>query len=200
MKEEIIRLLLLTGRPGMDKLIKWMEQNGFFTAPCSTQHHLCKEGGLAEHSMNVYETAKTLFSTLRMVPAELEYESIILVSLLHDIGKCGQFGKPYYIENWVKEGRATKSNPEPQLVRSTKKPFLSNAELYNVPHEIRSLSIIDRFVDLTEDEQFAILYHNGLYGSLKYELQGNETPLYLILHTADMWCSRIIENEKEVEE
>jgi hypothetical protein len=50
MKEEIIRLLQLTGRAGIDKLIEWMDQNGFFTSPCSGGHHLAKDEGLVEHS------------------------------------------------------------------------------------------------------------------------------------------------------
>ena len=48
-------------------------------------------------------------------------------------------------------------------------------------------------MDLTEDETWAILHHNGMYGDLKYTLQGKETPLYLIIHFADMWASRVIE-------
>lgn len=193
MKEQIIELLKSTNRPGMDLLIDWMEQNGYFTAPCSSQYHLSTDGGLAEHSLNVYKLVKEMSCVFQSSSYTLP--NLIIVSLLHDIGKTGQFGKPYYIENWVKEGRATKANPEPQLVRSEKKPFLTNSDLYNVPHEIRSLSIIDRYIDLTEDEQFAILYHNGLYGPLKYEIQGKETPLYLLLHFADLWCSRVIEKE-----
>ena len=62
---------------------------------------------------------------------------------------------------------------------------------------MRSVAIASMFIDLTEEEQFAILYHNGLYGDFKYEIQGNETPLYLILHFADMWAARIIEEKKE---
>ena len=68
-----------------------------------------------------------------------------------------------------------------------------------MPHEIRSLSIIDRHIDLTEKEQFAILYHNGMYGDLKYQLSGKETPLYMLLHFADMWCSRVTEVEEQPE-
>ena len=36
-KEKIKELLLSTGRKGMDKLIEHMENEGFFTAPCSTR-------------------------------------------------------------------------------------------------------------------------------------------------------------------
>ena len=125
---------------------------------------------------------------------EVSFDSIIICGLLHDIGKCGQFGKPYYVENYLSK-RDKEGNP----VRSEAKPYITNAELFNVPHEVRAISIISRYIDLTEEEQFAILYHNGMYGDLKYQLSGKETPLYMLLHFADMWASRVIETNKEVE-
>ena len=194
-KELIENLLRDTKRDGVENLISWMNENGFFTAPCSTQHHLCKECGLAEHSYNVFEIMYSLAKTLCGEKKKNEIkDSIIICTLLHDIGKCGQFGKPYYVENYL-----SKTDKEGNPVRSTAKPYITNAELLNVPHEIRSLSIIDRFIDLTEEEQFAILYHNGLYGDLKYQISGKETPMYLLLHFADMWASRVEEVEKKPE-
>ena len=41
-------------RPGAEKLLDWLDRNGFFTAPASTKHHLAIPGGLALHSLNVY--------------------------------------------------------------------------------------------------------------------------------------------------
>ena len=64
-----------------------------------------------------------------------------------------------------------------------------------MPHEIRSVAIATMYIDLTEEEQHASLYHNGLYGPLKYEIQGSETPLYMIIHFADLWASRVVEGK-----
>ena len=52
-RKEIVGLLVGTGRENMDKLINYMDENGFFTSPCSGSYHLAYEGGLAEHSLNV---------------------------------------------------------------------------------------------------------------------------------------------------
>jgi 23S rRNA maturation-related 3'-5' exoribonuclease YhaM len=198
MKDKIIELLMSTQRPGMDKLIEWMENNGFFAAPCSGQFHLSKDGGLAEHSLNVYNTMIGLSTVL---PDEsIGFSNIAIVSLLHDLGKTGQYGKANYIVNMVKDGRPTKEFPEQRYKQSESKPFITNTELLSVDHEIRSIQIASKFIDLTEEESFAILYHNGMYGNLKYALSGKETPLYLLLHFADMWCSRVTELEKESEE
>lgn len=194
-KDRIEALLLATGRDGMEKLLKHMEEIGFYTAPCSTQYHLAREGGLAQHSMNVLDQAYKIALTLLSEDEYLKMErSIIICSLLHDLGKCGQFEKPNYVPNY-KKGRATKANPNPEPIRSEDKPYKSNPDLMYVDHEIRSIQIASQFIRLTEDENWAILMHNGLYGSFKYQIQGKETPLYMIIHTADMWASRVVEVE-----
>ena len=193
-KEKIKELLLSTNREGMDKLIEHMENEGFFAAPCSTRFHLAEEGGLAEHSFNVYENALKIANGLGY-PISSFRNSIVIVSLLHDLGKMGQFGKANYVPNMLK-GRATKANPDPELKQSEAQPYKSNPELLYVDHEVRSVAIASKFIDLTEEEQLAILWHNGLYGPFKYEIQGKETPLYMILHFADLWSSRVTEEEE----
>ncbi len=59
-KERYIELLRSTGRQGIEEVINYLEKSGFFTAPASTKHHLSFEGGLMEHSMNVYDMAMAL--------------------------------------------------------------------------------------------------------------------------------------------
>lgn len=182
-RQFVIGNLEATKREGMEDLIAYMDEIGFFHAPCSGGYHLACEFGLVQHTVNVMRTAEKL--GLALYGAE-EYnkihDSVMIASALHDLGKCGQFGKPLYVPNVLSGGKT-----------SDKKPYKQNTDLLNVPHEIRSVAIATMFIDLTEDEQFAILYHNGLYGPLKYEIQGKETPLYMLIHFADMWASRVIE-------
>lgn len=196
MKKKIRDILSGTERAGIESLLDYMDQNGFYDSPCSTQHHLAKEGGLAEHSLNVYEIACKLSDTLY---PDVRKDSLAIATLLHDVGKMGQFGKANYIPNMLK-GRATKANPNPEPYQSESKPYKSNPELLYIDHEVRALSIISRFIDLTEEEQQAVLWHNGLYGPFKYEIQGKETPLYMLLHWADMWAARVIEKGEEESE
>lgn len=194
-KDKIKELLLSTRREGMNDLIEVMDNEGFFDAPCSGQYHLAKEGGLAEHSLNVYETMRIMAEVLYDNLTYNDLDELIIVSILHDLGKMGQFGKPNYTENMIKDGRPTKEEPDQKYKQSESKPYITNPDLLNVPHEIRSIAIASKYINLTEQEQFAILYHNGLYGDLKYQISGKETPLYLLLHFADMWCSRVVEVE-----
>lgn len=195
-RQKIESLLQLSGREGMNDLLETMEEMGFYESPCSTQYHLAHAGGLAEHSLNVYEIMKSLAELLY---PELPYSSVIICSLLHDLGKAGQFGKPGYVPNYTK-GRATKANPNPEPVRSAAKPYVSNPDLLCLDHEVRSIQIAGRYIELTEEENWAILMHNGMYGTYKYQIQGKETPLYLLLHMADLWASRVVEKEESADE
>lgn len=194
--KHIISRLEETGREGIGDLIVYMKINGFFSSPCSAAHHLAKPGGLAEHSYNVFCIMSNLSYMLHKsnIPAGEIDDTIAITAILHDLGKMGQFNKPGYVPNMLK-GRATKANPDPQPYQSDKKPYVVNPDLLYVDHEVRSITIASKFIDLTEEEQQAILWHNGLYGSFKYEIQGKETPLYMLLHFADMWASRVIEAE-----
>ena len=56
-KEEFIKIYTENiKRPGSDKLLEYLKSNSsdFFTAPSSTRYHGSYEGGLVEHSLNVY--------------------------------------------------------------------------------------------------------------------------------------------------
>lgn len=184
-KEKIIDALSKVDCYGILGLIDEMDKGGFFTAPCSGQFHLSKEGGLAEHSLNVMNL---MFRLDHDLDAGIPERSIVLCGLLHDLGKMGDYGKPNYTPNILKSGK-----------QSDSKPFETNKDLLYIDHAIRSVVIAERYIKLTEEEEHAIIYHNGKYTHLGYDLK--ETPLMLILHFADMWASRVveIENEKEGE-
>lgn len=182
MNIKIIELLRSVNRPGMEGLINYMNQNGFFEAPCSTRYHLAQKGGLAEHTVNVCEAALRIAETFGYGHMR---NSIVVAAVLHDLGKMGQYGKQEYIVNYNSNGMQNQTTP-----------YEKNHELLPMEHEVRSVAIASRFIELTEEEQQAILWHNGLYGAFKYGIQGKETPLYMIIHFADMWCSRVIEIKK----
>lgn len=181
--EAIIELLRSVAEPDekeyMEELIICMKDGGFFEAPCSGANHLAVHGGLARHSLNVLTIMQKLNLLLE---GRATYKDIILCSLLHDLGKMGDHGKPNYVPNFLKSGAI-----------STAKPYCTTEELPYMDHEVRSLMIAERYITFTAEQEQAILYHNGLYGSFKYQIPGKETPLYLLLHFADMWASHVTE-------
>lgn len=181
--------LLSTKREGMEDLLQYLAEIGFITAPASTQFHGAYEGALLEHSLNVLHAAEKL-AVAWLGGAEYNkiQNSIIICALLHDVGKCGQFGKPLYVPNILKSGELSKT-----------KPYETNKDLMTLPHEIVSVIEVTKFIDLTEEEQRAIAWHNGLYGAFKYDIQGKENILYMIIHFADMWASRVMESKEKEE-
>lgn len=180
-EEQIKNVLLKTGREGMDGLVEYMSEMGFFTAPASGGNHLCEPGGLAQHSWNVYTTAMSIAGILKFDTDMVN--SVTIAALLHDLGKCGDYDKQMYIPNMLKSGKL-----------STAKPYKRNPDLLPIDHATRSIKLASLFIDLTEEEEFAIRYHDGLYETANYGVKGHETPLYMILHFADLWSSRAIEH------
>ena len=126
------------------------------------------------------------YALLGKVKYEEIRDSVIIAAALHDLGKCGDFGKQMYVPNILKSGKASEA-----------KPFKRNPALLPLDHATRSIKLATLFIDLTEEEEFAIRYHDGLYESANYAVKGNETPLYLILHYADLWSSRVTEGSTD---
>ena len=182
-KNYVINRLRETERPGMEDLIAYMEEIGFFEAPCSGGNHLACQFGLVHHSRNVMMAAENIGYALlgKTKYAEIR-DSVTIAAALHDLGKCGDYGKQMYVPNILKSGKASEA-----------KPFKRNPALLPLDHATRSIKLATLFIDLTEDEEFAIRYHDGLYESANYGVKGHETPLYLILHYADLWSSRVTE-------
>ena len=59
--EELMRAV--ADRPGFDRLMNYIRKSDFETAPASTRFHLSCEGGLLQHSLNVYAA---LFGRLQL--------------------------------------------------------------------------------------------------------------------------------------
>lgn len=181
--------LMKTEREGMEDFLDFVQSIGFLDAPCSGGNHLAKKGGLLEHSVNVLKYAEKIGVAL-LGGAEYNkiQDSVVIAALLHDLGKCGDYGKSMYVDNILKSGKPSEA-----------KPFKRNPDLLAVPHAVRSIKLATLFIDLTEDEEWAILCHDGLYDFMKYDLKGKETWLQLIIHWADMWASHIIEGGSDKE-
>lgn len=96
-KEQFTTLLRSTQRDGVEDAIEELERLGFFEAPASTRFHLCNEGGLVEHSLNVCDIALSLREVMIAKDDSLREllpkDSVILASLLHDVCKADIYKK-----------------------------------------------------------------------------------------------------------
>lgn len=186
--------LLSTERDGMEDLLDYLKDLGFYEAPASSGNHLCKEGGLLEHTVNVMQLAEKIgVAMLGGAAYNKIHDSVIIAAGLHDLGKCGREGSTYYVENMIQDGRPTKKEPEQKYKRSESKPFKISTDLCHIDHPLRSVELAARYIDLTEEEEHAIFYHDGAYGSLAYDLKGHEQPLQVIVHFADFWSAQFVE-------
>lgn len=184
--------LMKTKREGIEDLLQYLEDIGFKEVPASGGNHSNQVGGLLQHSLNVLQVAEKISVALiggKNMTDEIR-NAVVISSLLHDIGKCGDFDKKMYVENILKSGK-----------QSEAKPWKRNPELSAVPHAVRSVKLATLFIDLTEDEEWAILTHDGMYDYARTFLQGHESQLFMILHWSDLWASRVMEggNKDEAE-
>ena len=143
-------------REGADKLLDFL-QNGsdFFTAPASTRYHGAHEGGLLEHSLNVYECLTDILARPRMKELyEIEYsdESIAIAALLHDICKVNFYKTSY-------------RNVKDETGKWVSAPYYTIEDTLPYGHGEKSVYIISGFMRLTRDEAFAIRYHMGFSGT-----------------------------------
>ena len=87
-------------REGADKLLEYLlsDASDFFTAPASSRFHCSYEGGLCDHSINVYECLDSYLKSDRVKDCfgfNYSDESIAIVSLLHDLCKVNIYKKGF---------------------------------------------------------------------------------------------------------
>lgn len=176
-------------RDGIDKLIDWLENNSdFFIAPASTKYHGNYEGGLLEHSLNVYDLL-TRSEMLSKIP-NISEESIAIVALFHDICKTNFYKKDY-------------RNVKNEMGVWERVPYYTIEDTLPFGHGEKSVYMLSAFIHLSREEAMAIRWHMGAFDdSVK---GGNSTlstafsmfPLAVELHIADTRATYFYENKKE---
>ena len=178
---------------GSDKLLEWLENSDFFTAPASTRFHLCREGGLVEHSVHVYERLKTLCDVeASTTPAfsEPSGETIAICGLLHDVCKANFYTVEY-------------RNRKNEAGQWEKYPYYAVKDQLPYGHGEKSVYIISGFMRLSREEAFAIRWHMGGFddsvkgGSYALNAAFEQFPLALLLHMADMQATYLDEKEEQ---
>lgn len=178
-------------RPGSDKLLEYLlsDRCDFFTAPASTRYHGAYEGGLCEHSMNVYNC---LCSYLERERVKDEYgldysdETIAIVALLHDICKVNLY-------------KTSKRNKKDENGKWIEVPYYEYNDTLPYGHGEKSVYIVSGFMRLTREEAMAIRWHMGFSGEENTNTIGKALemyPLALAAHIADMEATFYIEGKQ----
>ncbi len=176
-------------RDGADKLFEYLLASDFFTAPASARYHSSFEGGLAEHSINVYECLKSYLDTDRARAFGFSYsdESIAIVALLHDLCKIGVYKKGF---RNVKDDKGVWQRVD-TFEYDDKLPY---------GHGEKSVYIISGYMRLTREEAFAIRYHMG-YSSTEDPRNVSAAfemfPLAFALSTADSEATYFVEKSEK---
>ena len=89
MWKEYSELLLSTRRQGIKQLVEWLNNSDFKVAPASTRYHSAYEGGLLEHSLNVYYELIRQQDLIRLL--NIPQDTLIITALLHDICKVNYY-------------------------------------------------------------------------------------------------------------
>lgn len=179
-------------REGADKLLEYLlsASSDFFTAPASARYHSSYEGGLCEHSLNVFDCLVGYLESPHVrEDLKLSYsmESIAIVSLLHDLCKINVYKKGF--RNVKDESGAWKR--------------VDTFE-YDDPmpygHGEKSVYMISPFMKLTREEAFAIRYHMG-YSSTEDPRNVSAAfemfPLAFALSVADSEATYFIETDHQ---
>lgn len=200
MKEKFIQLFKThIKREGADKLLDWLCSTDFFTAPASTKFHNAKEGGLCEHSINMFNR---LVSILQQEYGEdwqekCSFESAAIIGLLHDVCK---------VDCFVVEKKNVKVYKENGSKFDTKGRFdWEEKEVYAVEdklpygHGEKSVYILSGFIKLTRNEAMSINWHMGAFD---YRVKGGSYalsdvfynyPIALLSHLADIQATYLDE-------
>ena len=185
-KQEFIKILRENvHRDGIAQLIDYLEnKSDFFTAPASTLFHGSYEGGLCEHSLNVYHALKSYYEARKDVYGlSFSEENMALTALLHDLCKIGCY-KPGFRN--VKD-EAGKWQQVPTYTFEDPMPY---------GHGEKSAYMISGFLRLTREEAFAIRYHMGFSGTEDARNVGaafEKYPLAFALSVADMEATYFME-------
>ncbi len=168
-------------REGSDKLLDYLiNKSDFFTAPASTRFHGAYDGGLAQHSLNVYNCFKAYLERDRvreLYNLNASDETIAVCALLHDICKVNVYTR----------GTRNVKNEETGQWEKVPTFFFDDGLPYG--HGEKSVYMITGFMRLTREEAFAIRYHMGFSGEENANNVGKAFemfPLAFALSTADM--------------
>lgn len=160
-------------RDGIDRLMDWLESTDFYTAPASARSHGAESCGLCAHSIGVYTALKAMQTT------ESD-ETISIVSLFHDLCKV----------NFYKMSMRNTKDDSGKWIKVPYHEYRQDDPL-PVGHGEKSVILLMKYIDLTDEEILAIRWHmGGYYTSNPGESQAigqalSKSHLVLKLQTAD---------------
>lgn len=195
-KEEFLELLRSTRRDGVEDVIGWLEESGFFTAPASATHHLNTEGGLLQHSLNTCKAALMVWEGMkRLEPGlgkEVDRNNVIVAALLHDVCKTDIYS------------RTVKKRKNAVGIWEDCEGYKVSYKNFPMGHGEKSVVfLLCNGLEMTDDEMLAIRWHMGAWGinmnsyedQRCYDTSRQLYPLVSIVQVADSLAAGIMERD-----
>lgn len=160
-------------RDGIDKLMAWLDTTDFYTAPSSARNHGAESGGLCAHSIEVFKYLKNFQEQ------DESDETLAIISLFHDLCKV----------LFYKQSMRNTKDGDGKWIQV---PYYEYDYNYlPLGHGEKSMYMLMKFINLTDEEALAIRWHMGGYyatnvgesQAISFALQ--QTKLVLKLQTAD---------------
>ncbi len=173
-------------RVGIEDLSKWLDESDFYSAPASIVYHNNYAGGLVDHSVNVLDVMCLLVDQLQMTEElglKEDLTTLRVCGLLHDVCKVGYYvidSEPatdpqikYMLDLCSKKG-VRPPNEEirtkghiTDVISALKEgrdlpeyvPHYKVKEALPMGHGEKSVYIIMKYMDLTDEEALAIRWH-----------------------------------------
>lgn len=184
-------------RDGLDKLLAYLDNTDFYTAPSSTAFHLNEDGGLCRHSLNVFDMLCRLYEQIALphvregegpFTEEIPMESLAISALFHDLCKIKLYHKT---QRWRKDDNGRWESYDGYEARD-EFPF---------GHGEKSCLMLSWYMRLRPEEMLAIRWHMGMYdmgenGSIlrrSFYAAAEKSLLVCLLQSADFLASKLVE-------
>jgi len=163
------------------RVLSFMVNSGFLTAPASTKYHGAYKGGLFDHSLAVVSSLVELTEAMNL--NWLNYRSPYVIGMFHDACK---------IESYIPSEKVDHFDEATQKWAHS---YAYNPNTLMPGHGDKSVIIMSQVMELTEEELLCIRWHMGAYDDKSnweyYDRAIRKYPNVLYTHTADMIASKI---------
>ena len=192
-------------RKGSEELLDFIRNTDFFYAPASTKYHLSRQGGLVKHSIDVFRRLTRCTIEEYQQSCQWSMESLAICGLLHDLCKINTYVptyknvKTYALEDLQTcDKKAIKHDDGGDYIWKCVQTYAFD-EAYPYGHGEKSVFLIQRYMQLTDDEAQAIRYHMGAWQNADTQNAGKvfeKNHLALWLSIADELATFIDEKNK----
>lgn len=171
------------GTEESERLMDLLENKLFFKLPASSRYHSSHEGGLVQHSINVYRKCMEL---KEFIAPDISDDEIAIVALFHDLNKIYAGYQP----NTNKDGSRHKTQP----YKANR--FIADYDSFScyLITDLLKISISPRMYNAICNQN---IFHPSYFPALHNTCIKNteDYSLVLLLQMSDMYCSMILERD-----